>query len=598
MPFLYFIGFVIFMLLVLFLPFDWWQKPPARQRDRFIGRLLPFLHISMRNIVLRGTFLVFMFIIYLHSVIWVPVLGAIAIAGAIIRSAWMRIRGRTAEPVTGLIVLLVIGIIFMVGIMAPLRLVPIVGYLALGRPAGNAWEMLTIGKDWMMADSIIGLCGIFGVASWFLVDFVWRFRQARQVANLATSKIGALAIGLVEVQGTVRPLVGSGAGTAVELSYGMFDYLKPSQRIERFMLEDKTGSVLVDAVECRVRAGWISEVAAIFGVREIVLTRRIERDDFTDAVRKTLEYGDRAYVIGNAEREPSGDLVLRPASRPGWNEVVWKTLFGAIRPPKGKDIHDVFFITDGDERSARKHILKGLRTVLFWGLIWVVSSVSILWLAQQPWRKAPSPDSWRNAYWRGPEPNPNPMIIDYSRNHRLFRFEKYLKTVGPESYDQIPALLEAMGHPDYRFYGPATSAFIRMKQEAGRHAREAVPILVGHLHPCSYNAKSLQTTISALGVFGAGAEEAVPALIGQLRCEKTDTYEVTGDIIRWQAARVLGEIGPAAREAIPSLTDTLNDRSSFVREAARQALRKIRGNDTGDVQNGKKAPGWIRFQKG
>jgi len=122
----------------------------------------------------------------------------------------------------------------------------------------------------------------------------------------------------------------------------MSDYIKPTQRIERFMLEDKTGSVLIDATSCRVRAGWISEVAAIFGVREIVLTRRIERDDFTDAVRKRLEYGDRIYVIGNAERDNSGSLVIRPASRPGWNEVIWKTLFGAVKPPKGKDIHGFF----------------------------------------------------------------------------------------------------------------------------------------------------------------------------------------------------------------------------------------------------------------
>jgi hypothetical protein len=189
-----------------------------------------------------------------------------------------------------------------------------------------------------------------------MVDAIWRSRQARQVENLAASRIGALAIGLVEVNGTVRPVSGPGQGPAVELSYSMFNYLKPSQRIERFLLEDKTGSVLVDATSCRVRAGWISEIAAVFGVREIVLRRRTERDEFTDAVRKTLAYGDRVYVIGNAERDQSGSLVIRPATRPGWNEVLWKTLFGAVNPPGGRDIHDVFFITDGNESIAKKHI--------------------------------------------------------------------------------------------------------------------------------------------------------------------------------------------------------------------------------------------------
>jgi len=128
--------------------------------------------------------------------------------------------GRSTEPIVGLIIIFIIGYIFAVGLIAPLCLVPIAGYLALGRPAGNFWETLTIGKSWMTADSIIGLCGIFGVASWLFVDAIWRFRQARQVENIATSKIGALAIGLVEVQGIVKPLTVLGVGSVVELSYG------------------------------------------------------------------------------------------------------------------------------------------------------------------------------------------------------------------------------------------------------------------------------------------------------------------------------------------------------------------------------------------
>jgi len=593
MPFLYFIGVVIFMFLVLFLPYEWWQKPPARQPEKLIGKILPFLHISLRNMMLRGVFLCITLLIYLYSIIWVPVISGIVIIGAILHSAWVRMSGRSSEPVAGLIILLVLGCTLAVGIMAPLRLVPIAGYLALGRPAGNFWETLTIGKDWMTIDSIIGLCGIFGVASWLLVDAVWRFRQAGQVENLATSKIGALAIGLVEIKGTVRPAVGSGKEPAVELSYSMFDYIKPHQRIERFMVEDKTGSVLIDATECRVRAGWISEVAAVFGVREIVLTKWVERDDFTDAVRKKLAYGDRVYVIGNAERDTTGDLVVRQASRSGWNEVLWKTLFGAVRPPKGKDIHDVFFITDGDELNARKHILKGFRTVLLWGLIWIFSSVSVIWLAQQPWRQAPPPDSWRNAYWRGPEPNPSPMIIDYTRNHRLFRFERYMKTIDKKSFHEIPALIEALSYNDYRFYEPASWALIGMMPAVRKHANEVVPLLVSHLDSCRYNAKTLQTTILVVSSFGPDAAEAVPALIDQLKCEQTNTYEVSPDIIRYQAARALGEIGFGAEEAVPALTDALSDPSAAVRDAARRALRSIERGAATEGKEQKKVTGWI-----
>jgi len=90
--FFYFFGFAIFMLLVFILPYDWWQKPPARQPGKLIGKILPFLNISIRNIILRCIFLVFTFIIYLYSIIFVPLIAGIAITGAVVRSIWMRIR--------------------------------------------------------------------------------------------------------------------------------------------------------------------------------------------------------------------------------------------------------------------------------------------------------------------------------------------------------------------------------------------------------------------------------------------------------------------------------------------------------------------------
>jgi hypothetical protein len=569
-------GFIL-LLLVFFLPYDWWQKPPAKQPDRIIGKLLPFLNISLRNIVLRLLFLCSLLFVYLQTIIFIPILAGLTVMGAVFGSVCQRIRGKSAEPIAGLIILLVIGCVFAIGIIAPLRTLPIAGYLLLGRPAGNAWEALTVGAGWITLDGIIGLCGIFGVASWMVVDSIWRLRQARQVENLPTSRIGSLAIGLVEVQGKVRPSSGTGGGLPVELSYSMFDYLKPGQRIERFVLEDSSGSVLIDATACRVRAGWVSEVAAIFGTREIVLTKRVMKDDFTDAVTKRLEYGDRVYVIGNAERDDSGIMVIRPASRPVWNEVLWKTLFGAVKPPKGQDIHDVFFLTDGSEQDAKAHILKGFRTVLLYGLIWIAASTAIIWTAQQAWRQAPPTDSWRNAHWRGPEPNPSPMIIDYTRNARLFRFERYIKTVTPASHDQVPALLEAMSYGDYRFYEPATTALLRMKGLPKEQLSAAIPLLIGHLHPCRYNAMQLQSTILALSSFGPLAEPAVPALIEQFSCAKTNTYEVTPDIIHYQAARALGAIGPEAKDAIPALQAAMNDRSPAVRDAARSSLWKITG---------------------
>jgi hypothetical protein len=310
-----------------------------------------------------------------------------------------------------------------------------------------------------------------------------------------------------------------------------------------------------------------------------VLTKRAVRDDFTDAVAKRLEYGDRVYVIGNAERDASGAMVIRPAARPAWSEMLWKTLFGAVKPPRGRDTHDVFFLTDGSEKDAKAHILQGFRTVLLWGLLWIAASAMIIWTSQQPWRLAPPPDSWRNAFWRGPEPNPDTNVRDYARNQRLFRFEKYIKSVTKTSYQEIPALIEAVGYRDYRFYTPATWALVRMMPRAREQAKAALPGMIGRLDLCIRNAESLQTMIIAVGRFGPDAAPAVPKLIEALRCQKTNTYVVSPNIIRYQAARALGEIGPAAKDAVPALREAMNDPSAGVRKSAEQALWLITGRN-------------------
>jgi len=271
--------------------------------------------------------------------------------------------------------------------------------------------------------------------------------------------------------------------------------------------------------------------------------------------------------------------VIRPASRPGWNEVLWTTFFGVLRPPRGKDIHDVFFLTDGGETQAKRHIFNGLRRVLFWGLIWICSSLLIVWTSQQPWRQAPPPDSWRNATWRGPDPNPDQRIIDYTRNQRLFRFEKFIKSLAPGSTQAIPALIEALHYRDTRFKRQATEALLPLLDHVS--ADEVVPVLIENLSGRSAHLQQL--TILALGHFGPDAAPAVPALVEQLNCRSTSTYEVPPAVIRFQAARALGGIGPAARGAVPALTLALEDGSRAVREAARRALEKILGRDAGQA---------------
>jgi hypothetical protein len=62
-------------------------------------------------------------------------------------------------------------------------------------------------------------------------------------------------------------------------------------------------------------------------------------------------------------------------------------------------------------------------------------------------------------------------------------------------------------------------------------------------------------------------KDAVPVLVYQLANPRAD--------VRQWAANLLGELGPVARDAIPSLSDALRDADESVREAARNSLEKV-----------------------
>jgi 3-methyladenine DNA glycosylase AlkC len=71
----------------------------------------------------------------------------------------------------------------------------------------------------------------------------------------------------------------------------------------------------------------------------------------------------------------------------------------------------------------------------------------------------------------------------------------------------------------------------------------------------------------ALGEMGPAAVDAVPALIRALEDENV--------FVRRDAADALGDIGPGAVEAVPALIQALGDENDYVRMAARYALRNI-----------------------
>jgi HEAT repeat protein len=114
--------------------------------------------------------------------------------------------------------------------------------------------------------------------------------------------------------------------------------------------------------------------------------------------------------------------------------------------------------------------------------------------------------------------------------------------------DAVPALLEARKDADIRLHRRAAAALVRL-------GREAAPGLVAALEGKN---DRIETALVRMGA------EAVPALADALK----DT-ERAGE-----AARVLGLIGPRARDAVPSLVAVLQDEKGPppARAEAAQAL--------------------------
>jgi HEAT repeat protein len=109
----------------------------------------------------------------------------------------------------------------------------------------------------------------------------------------------------------------------------------------------------------------------------------------------------------------------------------------------------------------------------------------------------------------------------------------------------------------------------------GPEARAAVPALIqaveregNRMHVGGFYVTIQEEAALALGRATAGSAEGVPALTGALQAARSAEG-------RAGLARALGEVGAAARPAVPQLRALLQDDSLDVREAAEKALKKI-----------------------
>ncbi len=109
-------------------------------------------------------------------------------------------------------------------------------------------------------------------------------------------------------------------------------------------------------------------------------------------------------------------------------------------------------------------------------------------------------------------------------------------------------------------------AAIQAIGEIGPQGKEAIPILIETIRETRNRDKRILIACNH-ALLGMG-KEIVPYMIALL---KDDDWEM-----RCGSAWMLGKLGPDAKDAIPALTEALNDSSEAVRINAAEDLKRIK----------------------
>jgi len=174
---------------------------------------------------------------------------------------------------------------------------------------------------------------------------------------------------------------------------------------------------------------------------------------------------------------------------------------------------------------------------------------------------------------------------DFIDEDRIYAAEA-LGRIGPAAKAAVPALIDALEDEDSDTRREAANALSKIDPAAKDVVKYAIPVLIawvkddgGGVFDIEY-AQRGDVAFEVLGRIGPAAKAAVPALIDALKYGDGSGHEyvnIVGKKFRQYAAETLGRIGPEARAAVPALTEALKDESECIRQAAAEALEKIRG---------------------
>jgi len=139
-----------------------------------------------------------------------------------------------------------------------------------------------------------------------------------------------------------------------------------------------------------------------------------------------------------------------------------------------------------------------------------------------------------------------------------------LGRIGPAARAALPALVKALDDEGYRYDrdGVRVRAAVALWRITGEPER-ALPVLKSVV---GTHVQSTSIALRALGEMGPAASEAVPVLASAL-----------GKYASHELPETLGRIGPAAREAVPAIEKALDGYARNRRVAAAEALWRITG---------------------
>jgi len=363
-------------------------------------------------------------------------------------------------------------------------------------------------------------------------------RRLRQLKNLPTAKTRSAAVGLAEFQGVYRVPDGCEPPHA-----------GPAVKKTPFLLEDDTGRILVDPREAgrglrRAASWWVigelqhMEVPLNLGdgmPLYVIGTVAINRDAPPDA------RGPDALVVRPAPRAPD---IKRFFPESGDDEQQIQLIGDAL----DKDTwQDIFFVTTGTEKDARRLFVRRARNILLSGgiaaLLCTALALSALWRLYPPASTTP-PEARALAADLQPEVR---RLVRYLHHpevgYRRYAVQQFpadfVKSQFEAALPMLMAMLEDRDH-DLRLFAIGALAKVGLNEE---HAQYRARIR-GAAADSDERVRNI--ALGLLPDIGVPAEQALPLLRAALRRDNLWAESKT-------AAQTAHRYGAAGLELIPEM---------------------------------------------